>query len=99
MPKTNCFESIKPALLILKYQIAHTHTHLKAFIKEGKDSPTELFFLFITESLSRAMSPATTTEIHVSEKPYKQGTIVSVQKPEVELSPCAPLQWYCHFLF
>ncbi|XP_072229565.1 uncharacterized protein [Leuresthes tenuis] len=26
------------------------------------------------ESLSRAMSPATTTEIHVSEKPYKQGS-------------------------
>uniref|UniRef100_A0A3B5AQL6 Uncharacterized protein n=1 Tax=Stegastes partitus TaxID=144197 RepID=A0A3B5AQL6_9TELE len=35
-------------------------------------------FLFITESLTRIVPSATTTAIHVSEKPHKQGMIVSV---------------------
>uniref|UniRef100_A0A3P8S3C8 Uncharacterized protein n=1 Tax=Amphiprion percula TaxID=161767 RepID=A0A3P8S3C8_AMPPE len=42
---------------------------------QGKDSRC---FLFITESLTRIIPSATTTAAHRSEKPHKQGMIVSV---------------------
>lgn len=75
--KSSSFQNIKAALLILK--ISNCKYTFNNYDQKYKVKTVPLkCFLFNTESLTRIIPSATTTAIDVSEKPHKQGMIVSV---------------------